>query len=48
VRLSKRIGRVIRAWDVFVVDLLCVAKMSDVMSAPVDVDVLALSSEHSP
>jgi hypothetical protein len=27
----------VRPWDVFVIYLLCVAKMSDVMSAPVDV-----------
>jgi hypothetical protein len=38
----KRIGRIFRAWDVLVVQLLCMAKMSDVVSAPVD--VLALGA----
>jgi hypothetical protein len=33
-----------RAWDVFVIYLLCVAKMSDVVSAPVYVLALALST----
>jgi hypothetical protein len=39
---NKRIGRIFWAWNVFVVQLLCVAKMSDLVSAPVD--VLALGA----